>query len=116
MGSPMTSQGSAHARSQGAVERGNLLLVRAAAAELGELSLEDALRVVLLIADQEPHLYERAAIRWLGRLCLERPMVGFGDVGQALDALPALSSAAGRELLAELCARHGLEEAASRLR
>jgi hypothetical protein len=54
--------------------RGNLTLVRAAAAELPSVNLEDALRICLLLRDADPSRYERAVIRWLGRLCLERPL------------------------------------------
>jgi hypothetical protein len=56
-----------------ALDSGNLTLVRAAAAELPTVNLEDALRICLLLRDADPSQYERAVIRWLGRLCLERP-------------------------------------------
>jgi hypothetical protein len=35
--------------------------------------LEDALVICLLLLAQEPERYERASVRWLGRLLLERP-------------------------------------------
>ena len=38
------------------------------------LSLEDALALVVLYAETEDEKFERAGIRWLGRLLLERPM------------------------------------------
>ena len=54
-----------------AVSRGDLSAVRAAAAELpGSPPLEEALAICLLLLDQEPERYERASVRWLGRLLL----------------------------------------------
>ena len=38
------------------------------------VSLEDALQLVVLYAEAEDDKFERAAVRWLGRLLLERPM------------------------------------------
>jgi hypothetical protein len=53
-----------------------LAAVRAAAAELPGLPpLEDALAICVLLLDQEPDRYERASVRWLGRLLLERRTV-----------------------------------------
>jgi hypothetical protein len=47
--------------------------VRAAVANLpGPPPLDDALVICRLLLDQEPELYERAAVRWLGRLLLEQ--------------------------------------------
>jgi hypothetical protein len=37
----------------------------------GPPPLDDALVICLLLLDQEPDRYERAAVRWLGRLLLE---------------------------------------------
>jgi hypothetical protein len=41
------------------------------ARELPKVSLEDALRLCLLLAEKEPDPFERAAVTWLGRLALE---------------------------------------------
>lgn len=38
------------------------------------LTLEDALALVVLYAENEDDKFERAAVRWLGRLMHERPM------------------------------------------
>jgi hypothetical protein len=47
--------------------------VRAAVANLpGPPALDDALVICPLLLDQEPDRYERAAVRWLGRLLLEQ--------------------------------------------
>src|SRR5829696_3507378 len=46
-------------------------LVKAAAAQLPAVDLATALEITLLIASEEPHNAERAAVRWLGRWALE---------------------------------------------
>jgi hypothetical protein len=46
--------------------------VRAAAAELPHVPLDDAFAICLLILEQQPGRYERAAVRWLSRLLAER--------------------------------------------
>jgi hypothetical protein len=69
----MTSQGSSYTIFRRALERGSLTAVRAAVAGLpGPPPLDDALVICLLLLDQEPDRYERAAVRWLGRLLLEQ--------------------------------------------
>ncbi|MBW3653990.1 MAG: peptidase dimerization domain-containing protein, partial [Actinobacteria bacterium] len=50
----MTSEGSAYSRFKRCLATGNGALVRAAAAELAQLSLEDALAVCLVLRDREP--------------------------------------------------------------
>ena len=50
-----------------ALGRNDLPRVRAPAAQLPAVNLEDALEVALLLAAEEPHNAERAALRWLGR-------------------------------------------------
>jgi hypothetical protein len=75
---------------QDALERGDLAAVRAEAANLPAISLDDALRIALLVADHEPERAQRAALRWLGRFCLERRDVTLAEVRQALDAFTVL--------------------------
>lgn len=41
---------------------------------MSHVSLEDALALVVLYAEQGEPRFERAAVRWLGRLLLQRPM------------------------------------------
>ena len=41
---------------------------------MGRLSLEEALQFVVLYAEQDDPRAERAMVRWLGRLFLEKPM------------------------------------------
>jgi hypothetical protein len=52
----------------------NLFLAETAAFGMGGLSLEDALALVVLYAEAEDDKFEKAAVRWLGRLLLEHPM------------------------------------------
>ncbi len=71
----MTSSGTPYARFQRALATGNLNLVRTAAAELPRIGVAEAAAMLLVILRAEPEQYERAAVRWLGRLCLERTRV-----------------------------------------
>jgi len=111
----MTSQGSPYARFQRALATGNLNVVRAAAAELPRIGVAEAASILLVILRAEPHQYERAAVRWLGRLCLERKRVALADLTRAAAALVALPERpeAARPLLAEVCSRAGQEQAAA---
>ncbi len=70
----VTSQGSATARFQRAIRGRHLFQAETAAFEMTTMSLEDALALVVLYAEAEDDKFERAAVRWLGRLLLERPM------------------------------------------
>ena len=109
----MTSSGSPYARFQRALATGNLILVRAAAAELPRIGVAEAMLLVILRA--EPDQYERAAVRWLGRLALERTDVDLDGLSQAAAALEALpvSPESARPMLAEVCRRAGQAQAAA---
>ncbi len=85
----MSIKGSAYMRFRGALETRNMLLIRGATAELPQVNLDDALVICEVLAEKEPAKYERAALRWLARLCLERP-VGLGELGEAVIALEEL--------------------------
>jgi hypothetical protein len=63
-----SSQGGPYRLFRRALLRGDLAAVRAAAAELPPVPLDDAFEIVCLILEQEPERYERAAVRWLARL------------------------------------------------
>ena len=93
---------------------GNLPQVRAAAAELPQISLDDALAVVLLMGARDDERYGRAAVRWLARLVCERPAVGLTDLGEGLTALEALpyNCDAAITVLRAICARHDVRYAA----
>ena len=56
------------------IEGRNVFLAETAALEMGSLSLEDALKLVVLYAEAEDDKFDTAALRWLGRLLLERPL------------------------------------------
>ena len=113
----MTSDGSPYARFQRALRIGRLSLVRAAAAELPRVELDDALSICLLISEQDKDRFERAAVRWLARLSLEVPTVRIEDLRAGLIAFEALpeNPLGARRALADLCARHGLARAARAL-
>jgi hypothetical protein len=113
----MSSEGSPYARFQRALRIGRLSMVRAAAAELPRIDLDDALSICLLISEQDIARYERAAVRWLARLSLEVPSVRIEDLRAGLLAFEALpeNPVGARTALAELCARHGLDRAAQGL-
>ncbi len=78
-----------YARFRRALESGNLANVRAAATELPTINLDDALRVCALYR-ADPSRYEAAVIRWLGRLCLERPATTITELRVALAAFERL--------------------------
>jgi hypothetical protein len=81
----VTSQGHPHARFRRAVETGNPRIAEAAARELSQIGLRDALDLVLLHRD-DPERYERAAARWIARLVSERPRVRLYEVELAAGA------------------------------
>ena len=99
----VSTKGGSYARFRRALETGNLTLVRAAAAELPRITLDDALRVCLLLRTADATSYERAVIRWLGRFALEHPGATLAMLHQAVAAferLPDDPDAARRELVA----------------
>jgi hypothetical protein len=106
----VTSDGSPYSRFRRALETGNELLVLAAARELPQIGLDDALRICLILRDGDRTRYERAAVRWLGRFALEARAVTIRDLraaAAALDALPARSAEA-MEQLQRLCLSCGI--------
>lgn len=106
----MTSEGSPYARFRRALETGNELLVLTTARELPQISLDDALRICLVLRDGDRSRYERAAVRWLGRFALEARAVTMRDLrsaAAALDALPSRSAEA-MEQLQRLCLACGI--------
>lgn len=102
----MSVKGSSYKNFQHALGTGNLMLVRAAAAELPTINLDDALSICMLLGDQEPHRYEQATVRWLGRFCLEKRDVTLADVRDAAEAFVLLRTEFDRAcgVLRELCA------------
>jgi hypothetical protein len=97
----VSTKGGSYARFRKALETGNLTIVRAAASELPTINLDDALRICALLRGADPSRYEQAVIRWLGRLCLERPATTITELRLALaafDRLPEEPAEAEAEL------------------
>src|SRR3954469_10159535 len=114
----VSDKGSPYVRFKRALATGNLAIVRAAAAELPTIDLGDALAICLLMSERNDARYERAAVRWLARLSLERPAVGLSDLRDGLIAFEAMpyNPDAARGALAALCDRLGLRDAQRKLR
>jgi hypothetical protein len=68
----VTSGGSPHARFRRALLTKNVALIEAAAAELPRLGLDDALRVLVVMAEKQDPRFDRAAARFAARVTLER--------------------------------------------
>jgi hypothetical protein len=89
----MTSQGGPYTRFRRAFDGGNLLITRAAAAELPRIGVEHAAAMLLVIEPSEQASYERAALRWLAMLCQERgsriDLPGVAQAAAALNARPS---------------------------
>lgn len=80
-----------------------MLLVDAAARELPAIALEDALRILVVMAAKRDQRFDRAAARFAARLTIERRL-GLAEARYALalaEALPASPDAVG-ELLRRL--------------
>jgi hypothetical protein len=113
----VTSQGSPRARFQRALASGNPTLVAAAAAEIGHLSLDDALAVCLAFLPSDPQRFDRAVVRWHGRYCVElRPSTDEAQlVLAAMRALDGPTRAAAAAALLGLFERRGLRHARRQL-
>ena len=114
----MTSQGSPHTRFRRALEGGNPLIARAAAHELPQISLEDALALTLLLRDADGARFPRAAVRWHRRLTDAAPRLTLEESNLALAALLAMGGSApepGARTLVELLELHGLDTSADEL-
>src|SRR6478735_7891727 len=86
----MTAQGHPRAIFARAIEHGNLLVAEASAREVGNLTLEEALRLLFLYAEKEPIKYERAALRWLARYVRDGKAVSLLKAQLAASALAEL--------------------------
>jgi hypothetical protein len=103
----LTSQGHPHAIFQRSIERRSIANAWAAAAELGRLSLSDALALTLLVLDREPAKFPRVALRWHVRYCsecngvsLEQALVVLSLLARLHVGDPGPPAKALRELLA----------------
>jgi hypothetical protein len=71
--------GSPYAAFQRALRGRHLTRALTEARDLPQVNLADALELVLLMSEQAPDLYDRAAARWVGRYCLETPGVDLDE-------------------------------------
>ena len=110
----MTSQGSPRTRFTRALASGNPTLVLAAAAEMGGLSLADALAVTLVLLPADAGRFERATVRWHARWCLEvHPLPDESQLAlAALRALRGPARQAAADALVELLESRGPRDAA----
>lgn len=68
----MSIKGSSYANFRRALLGGNMTIIESAAAELERIALDDALRILVVMAKTEDARYERAAARWVARVTEER--------------------------------------------
>ena len=68
----MTSHGHAHSRFRRALLTKNVTLIDAAARELQHVALDDALRILVVLAERQDQRFERAAARFASRVTTER--------------------------------------------
>lgn len=86
------------------------MIAEATAREVGWLTLDEALSLLILYADQDPAKYDRAAVRWLGRYATEDKAVSLLRAQLALAALSQLRGGgrtAASKLLTELVWQSG---------
>jgi hypothetical protein len=90
----VTAQGSALTRYRRALERRHIFGAEIAAREMAFLS--DALGLLALYAGEASPKFDKAAVRWLGRLALESDDLSLEDAQLAAAALHARRSGAFR--------------------
>jgi HEAT repeat protein len=87
-------KGSPYARFKRSLETQRLPVVLAAAAELNHVGVDDALEILILMAQEEDPLFDRAAARWVGRLLTETPPMSLRDARFALTLVERLPACA----------------------
>ena len=93
----------AYMRFRRALATSDLAVIEAAAGELPRVGLDDALAILAVMAQARDPRFERAAVRWLGRLCAETPAT-LRDVRFALALVERLPE--GQGALLRLAIRH----------
>src|SRR3989442_9486395 len=83
----VTSQGHPYAKFQRALKTRNAHLALAAAADLRAIGLADALSLILLVRDDDPIRYDRAAVRWVALLLAQDRSLHLGDLRELADLL-----------------------------
>jgi hypothetical protein len=106
--------GHPYAAFQRALKRRNVLMALAAAKDLPQLSLVDALELTVLVARKDPKRHPRVAARWLLRYLEEDPHATIDEAVLAASSLAALTGVAHEEAASAL--RAMAERAASRRR
>ncbi|HET8537599.1 MAG TPA: hypothetical protein VFL73_10520 [Solirubrobacteraceae bacterium] len=105
----MTSDGSAYSRFRRALLTGNMSLVNATARELPQIALDDALRILRVMAAKQDPRFDRAAARFAARAIHELGL-GLAEARYVLALVEAL--AASPDTIGELL-RHVVAGAAS---
>ena len=83
-----------------------MAIIRSAAGELPHVDLGDALAVCVLIRKAEPDRFERAALRWVARFCVERREATLTEVQAAAWAFENIADEpAALATLQRLCSR-----------
>jgi hypothetical protein len=75
----VTAQGSPLTRLRRALAGRDLAAARAAAGDLPHVGLDEAAALLVLIARDDPKRLDAAAVRFLGRSCLERSFITLAD-------------------------------------
>jgi hypothetical protein len=78
-----------------ALDSGSVAEALTAASALPHVGIVEALELCLLLCDQEPEKFSRAAVRWHGRYCKETD-AGLDEAQAVLAALGALRGAMAR--------------------
>jgi hypothetical protein len=101
--------GHPHARLQRALEREDLPGAHAAALDLGQVSLPDAFRLLLLIEKKAGDKFERAAVRFVARFASETPTLRVHELQLLASAVAGLQDLAPQlslETIAALADKH----------
>jgi hypothetical protein len=113
MGATVTAQGRPHSIFKRAIQRRNVVAAVAAARELRQLSLLDALDLTLLVARKDSARHPRLAARWLLRYLEEHPAATIEEAALVASCLAALPGAGYAEAAQTL---RGMAETATRRR
>jgi hypothetical protein len=97
----MTSQGNPRAVFASYRTHKNRLVAEVTARQISMVSLEEALSLVVLVAEVPPEKLDAYARRWIARLASERP-VTLGGLNLAITALRALPSPRGVTALRDI--------------
>jgi hypothetical protein len=89
----VTAQGSPLTRLRRALAGGDLLAARVAAGDLPHVGLDEAAALLVLIAEKDPEKLDAAAVRFLGRACLERSFITLDDAQLLVACLAQLGRA-----------------------